>query len=46
MLIEILLRIFDDLDMGYPNITTSNGDKIVTEEEVNEYIIKTKRKQK
>lgn len=46
LLSEILLRVFDDIDMGYPSITTIDGDKLVTESELNDHIIKVKRKQK
>ena len=28
LLSEILLRVFDDIDMGYPSITTIDGDKL------------------
>lgn len=44
MLNEILLRIFDDLELGYPSISTNNGYKLVTDKEINDYIIKIKQK--
>lgn len=41
---EILLRIFDDMQMGYPNITTSKGTKTVSQSDLDEYMNKIKRK--
>ena len=44
MLNEIILRIFDDLELGYPSISTNNGYKSVTENDLNDYIPKIKQK--
>lgn len=44
MLNEIILRIFDDLELGYPTISTNKGYKSVTEKDLNDYITKIKKK--
>ncbi len=44
MLNEIILRIFDDLELGYPSISTNKGYKLVTEKDLNDYITKIKKK--
>lgn len=44
MLNEIILRVFDDMELGYPSIYTNNGYKLITEKDLNDYIVKTKKK--